>query len=208
MKMALSKREQNKLRRRSTIVEIATRAFLEHGYAATSMSAIADELGGSKATLWSHFSSKEELFTAVVDDLVERFGAALQSTLNAEGFSIDALRRYCLGFLEKLVTEESVLLFRLIMADGGRFPEINAVFHVRGPSRIQRLLTAFFATRFTEDNASTLAMLTNATLVGYRTHMLTRPVLPTLLEREQFVDEFIAHLRLPEPREDPAISAH
>jgi AcrR family transcriptional regulator len=63
----IGKRQLNKARKREAIVQVATRAFLENGYAATSMSAIADELGGSKATLWAHFSSKEELFAAVID---------------------------------------------------------------------------------------------------------------------------------------------
>ena len=67
MQNLVGKRELNKARKRAEIVDIATRSFFEHGYAATSMSAIAETLGGSKTTLWSHFSSKADLFTAVVD---------------------------------------------------------------------------------------------------------------------------------------------
>jgi len=193
----ISKRELNRLQRRSAIVAAATRAFLEQGYAATSMSAIADELGGSKATLWSHFSSKEELFAAVTDALVARFGCDIESALTETVFSLEGLRAYCRRFLDKLMGEEAITLFRLIIADGGRFPEITTVFHVRAPARIQRLATAYFATRFPEDEAARLARLTNCAMVGYRSHALTRPGMPSAADREQFVDDFIAHLRLP-----------
>jgi len=193
----MSKREQNKLQRRAVIVDIATRAFLGQGYAATSMSAIADELGGSKATLWSHFGSKEELFAAVIDHLVLRFACEIEGTLNGDVFSLEGLRHYCIRFLTKLMGDEAIRLFRLIIADGGRFPEINAVFHVRAPARIQRLMAGYLATRFAADEAARLARLINCTMVGYRSHALTRPEMPTESEMEQFVDDFIAHLRLP-----------
>jgi AcrR family transcriptional regulator len=197
MEIKITKREQNKLQRRDCIVQIATRAFLDQGYAATSMSAIADELGGSKATLWSHFGSKEELFAAVMDQLVVRFACEIEGTLAQDTFSIEGLRHYCRRYLVKLMGEEAIRLFRLIIADGGRFPEINAVFHVRAPARVQRQVTAYFATRFPGDEAARLARLTSCAMVGYRSHALTRPEIPTEAEMEQFVDDFIAHLRLP-----------
>jgi AcrR family transcriptional regulator len=202
-----SKREENKQRRRAAIVEIATRSFLEQGYAATSMSAIADELGGSKATLWSHFASKEELFVAVVDEQVMQFSRELESTLMEERFSVDGLHRYCQRFLAKLMRQDGIRLFRLIVADGARFPEINAIFHVRAPARIQRAATAYLATQFAPEEAAVLARLINAAMVGYRSHALTRPEWPTLAEQEQFVDDFIAHLRLPAYEEDSETEA-
>lgn len=193
----LSKREQNKQQRRGAIVDIATRAFLDQGYAATSMSAIADELGGSKATLWSHFGSKEELFAAVIDQLVIQFSRELEGTLTEGHFTIEGLRHYCHRFLNKLMRDDAIRLFRLIVSDGARFPEIIAVFHVRAPARLQRMVTAYFATRFTQDQSDRLARITNSAMVGYRSHALTRPVWPTEAEMEQFVDDFIAHLKLP-----------
>jgi AcrR family transcriptional regulator len=193
----LTKREQNKLQRRGAIVEVATRAFLDHGYAATSMSAIADELGGSKATLWAHFGSKEELFGAVVDQLVERFACDIEGALAEEVFSLDGLQRYCRRFMNKLMGDEAIRLFRLIIADGGRFPEINTVFHVRAPVRVQRLVAGYLETRFSAKDSARLARVINCAMVGYRSHALTRPEMPTQTEMEQFVDDFIAHLRLP-----------
>src|SRR3546814_14826440 len=64
--------------RRKAFVEAARKGFLANGYAGTTMSSIASAVGGSKTTLWTYFPSKEALFEAVVDDIVDYYGAALQ----------------------------------------------------------------------------------------------------------------------------------
>ena len=56
--------------RRKAFIDAAREAFFANGYAGTTMSSIASKVGGSKTTLWSYFPSKEELFEAVVDDIV------------------------------------------------------------------------------------------------------------------------------------------
>ena len=53
--------------KRQEIVEAAAALFVEQGYERTSMSAIARRVGGSKATLYGYFASKEELFRAVLE---------------------------------------------------------------------------------------------------------------------------------------------
>ena len=52
--------------KRSEIVQIASELFDELGYDRCSMATISDRLGGSKATLYGYFSSKEELLRAVL----------------------------------------------------------------------------------------------------------------------------------------------
>jgi AcrR family transcriptional regulator len=53
--------------KRREIVEIAAQAFEELGYDRTSMSLISQRVGGSKATLYGYFKSKEELLLAALD---------------------------------------------------------------------------------------------------------------------------------------------
>ncbi len=59
--------------KREHILKVAYAAFLSDGYAATSMSSIATKVGGSKATLYNYFSSKEELFSAVIAERCRDF---------------------------------------------------------------------------------------------------------------------------------------
>lgn len=54
--------------RRRAIIEAARSVFEAQGYERASMSQISERLGGSKATLYGYFPSKEELFVAVMED--------------------------------------------------------------------------------------------------------------------------------------------
>ena len=53
--------------KRQEIVKIATELFEQNGFERTSMSMISEKVGGSKATLYGYFSSKEELLQAVLN---------------------------------------------------------------------------------------------------------------------------------------------
>lgn len=57
--------------KRDEIVRIASEAFNELGYDRCSMATISERLGGSKATLYGYFSSKEELLRAVLQCQIE-----------------------------------------------------------------------------------------------------------------------------------------
>ena len=52
---------------REQIVEIALDLFSVYGYEATSISQIADAVGIRKASLYSHFGSKQEILDTVID---------------------------------------------------------------------------------------------------------------------------------------------
>ncbi len=188
----IGKRERNKVRKRAAIVEAARTSFLEHGYAATSMSAVADSLSCSKATMWSHFSSKEELFAAVIDDLVDLFAAEIDDVLTQTRFSLPAMRKACLRFLDCLLTEHSIRLFRLVLSEGERFPEINEMFYSRGPAKVRRAIHAFFATAFCDVDADRVTTVTTWAMTGFRADILLRPIKPAASEREAFVDNLIA----------------
>lgn len=58
--------------KRREIIAAAAALFAEQGYERTSMSAISDRIGGSKATLYGYFASKEDLLRAVLEhDVVD-----------------------------------------------------------------------------------------------------------------------------------------
>ena len=67
--------------RRALILESAREAFAEGGYHSTSLDAIAERAGVSKALLYEHFDSKRELHAAMLElhvrDLLDRINAAL-----------------------------------------------------------------------------------------------------------------------------------
>lgn len=193
----IGKRELNRVRKRAEIVDIATAAFFDHGYDAVSMSAIAEQLGGSKATLWAHFSSKEELFAAVLDQKVESFAKDIDEVLTSQSFSFPALRRACLRFIECILRDHSVRLHRLLISEGERFPEINEMFYERGPARFRSCIHKFFETSFTPEQSLQLTQVVVSAMLGYRADLLMRPERTGSREREEFVDCLIGLIDWP-----------
>jgi AcrR family transcriptional regulator len=53
---------------RARIQEIAVELFTEHGYEGTSLREIAEHLGVTKAALYYHFRSKEDIILSLVED--------------------------------------------------------------------------------------------------------------------------------------------
>jgi AcrR family transcriptional regulator len=131
--------------KRAAIVETARAAFFAQGYGATSMSSIAATVGGSKTTLWSHFRSKEELFAAVVDDIVERYGAALAIDLPLDAPVAATLERFAAALLSTIMSAPIVELHRMVTGEAARFPEMALVFWERGPKRGKARLADYFA---------------------------------------------------------------
>jgi AcrR family transcriptional regulator len=104
---------------------IARAAFLREGYAAASMSEIAAKVGGSKATLYSYFPSKRDLFAAVIEEEVRQILAPLFEMSETQGDVRTVLERFARRFLDMLLSEDTVAFYRLVVAESARFPEIG-----------------------------------------------------------------------------------
>lgn len=142
-----TRRDQNRESRRATIVSAARDAFLEQGYAATSMSTIATHLGGSKGTLWAYFPSKEDLFAAVLDDVTASFRQNLDDALRPGRDCHTTLLDFAERFLLKILNPDNIRLHRLIVGEGGRFPEIGRLFYARGPQIVLERLSDYIRGR-------------------------------------------------------------
>jgi AcrR family transcriptional regulator len=59
---------------RTRIQRIALELFTEHGYEATSLREIAERLGVTKAALYYHFKTKDEIIDSLVDQRIARIG--------------------------------------------------------------------------------------------------------------------------------------
>jgi AcrR family transcriptional regulator len=57
---------------RERIKEVALELFTEQGYESTSLREIAERLGVTKAALYYHFKSKDEIVTSFVEDRLQR----------------------------------------------------------------------------------------------------------------------------------------
>jgi AcrR family transcriptional regulator len=144
-KPVMGRREARRIDRREAILAVAYHSFLEHGYAATTMSGIAATVGGSKATLWNYFPSKEALFEAVLEKATTIFRAQLSTLLDTSVDPERTIRSFCTSFLEKVTAPEALALQRLANGEAGRFPEMGTIFYERGPRTTQTFLAAFIS---------------------------------------------------------------
>lgn len=121
--------------RRAAFVDAARELFFANGYAGTTMSSIASKVGGSKTTLWAYFPSKEDLFAAVVDDLVSHYGSALLVELPLDQPVADVLRRFGNVLMNTLLSTPLLALYQLVVGEAERFPHLSETFYDRGPRR-------------------------------------------------------------------------
>jgi len=134
--MSVSAAPSRRDKKRAEIVAIAKQIFFEEGYAGASMAQIAAKVGGSKATLYNHFPSKEDLFLAVVREVAEQQPLAspltpaqiANATKDAASFR-KWLAQFGADSLRRLTTYELLSLQRLSAAEAARLPEVSRAFY-------------------------------------------------------------------------------
>ena len=106
--------------KRQAILKGAAEVFREVGFERASMSDIRARIGGSKATLYNYFPSKEKLFFEVMYQSTERELGAITAALNPD---TDDLKQELLHFGQKLLpalySPEAIAIRRLAIAELG-----------------------------------------------------------------------------------------
>ncbi|MEM9215277.1 MAG: TetR/AcrR family transcriptional regulator [Cyanobacteria bacterium P01_F01_bin.150] len=124
--------------------------FLAHGYAATSMDRVAKAAKVSKATVYSHFQDKENLFKALIQRLVEGKFCAIFGPIDEQALQADpktVLRDLANRVLDVGATEPPFLNFmRLILGESGRFPQLARAFVTNVERSSFRQLCRYFDT--------------------------------------------------------------
>ena len=174
----VGRRETRKAERRAAIIAIATVHFLEQGYDRTSMSAIVEEMGGSKGTLWSYFASKEELFAAVLDEATASFRETMLATLDPAGDLVAVLTGLAEKFIARITDPDAVALQRLIIGEAERFPEIGRIFYECAPAVTQELLSSYLTEQMDkglmgrDDPTEAASMFLDLSAGGYHQRIL------------------------------------
>lgn len=116
------------------ILETAARLFKENGYAATSIEQIASVAGSGKQTIYRRFSTKEQLFQAVMDARVVSVSErVVRGAINDD--PLQSLRNTTHEMFEHMMNPESIAYHRVLVAEASRFPAlISRTFdHTIGP---------------------------------------------------------------------------
>ncbi len=129
--------------KRGAIVEAATELFLDAGYGAVSMDAIARRAGVSKRTVYSYFPGKEALFGAVMENVCASVIGTQTPAELTSGPLDRVLSEYGRTFLTLITSPQALAVFRVVTAEAARFPELGQVFYRLGPQRCTSALAAY-----------------------------------------------------------------
>lgn len=130
--------------RRQAILEIASKLFTENGFEQTSMAQIARKVGGSKATLYNYFDSKETIFAAVMESsATEGISAAFMDL--AVGKPVEqALNQFGCNYLASILTPSLAAIHKMAITEADR-SDIGRHFYLNGPKKGWTRISQYFA---------------------------------------------------------------
>ena len=131
--------------KRDQIVAAASKLFLESGYGAVSMDAIAAEAGVSKRTVYSHFQNKETLFGAIIGGMCETMGGPNATALAVDESPEEVLKAYGRQILKMVLNPEALAVFRVVLSESPQFPELSQLFCAAGPDPMCGFLSDYLA---------------------------------------------------------------
>ncbi|HSB95483.1 MAG TPA: TetR/AcrR family transcriptional regulator [Spongiibacteraceae bacterium] len=103
------------------IIKAAEALFLEKGFSNASVEAIAGMAGTSKQTIYARFGSKEGLFIAVSNALLQ---GRFHLTDSSGGSLREALNDVAVQSLSAMLDPKMVRLYCILTAEAARFPEL------------------------------------------------------------------------------------
>lgn len=135
--------------RRQAILEAAMDLFLEQGFERTSLSDVLRRSKGSRSTLYEAFGNKEGLLRAMVEEACHRVWSTVEPETDGEecpGLSAtaDGLTEFGVHFLKTVTAQSSISVYRIMVAEGHRFPDIARQFYAEGPKLLTDRLTEVF----------------------------------------------------------------
>jgi len=148
--------------KRQLVLDAAASLFMAHGYGAVSMDAIARAAGVSKATLYAHFSSKDQLFATIIGDACQQ-KIALGELLPTDTSDVRAALMAFGGRLLRFFLEDRALaIHRVVIGESTRFPELGRAFFDNGPAALFRTLGAWLV----EQTKARRLAVTNPVMAG------------------------------------------
>ena len=130
--------------KRQAIIEAAIAVFGEEGYERANMDNIARRAGGSKATVYGYFPSKEELFAVAMKAAVESTVGQIEGFLDTEAKDLRrVLQRVAETYLEFALSDQALAVTRTAISQGTA-SGLGAALYAQGPERGIQVLSEFF----------------------------------------------------------------
>lgn len=123
-------------RKYDQVLDGAREVFLREGFEGASVDQIARDAGVSKATLYSYFPDKQALFMAVLTSQCQRQSDQTMGIEILQRPVPEALQSIALSFVNFLMSDFSIQVFRVCVAESTRFPDLGRAFYESGPKQV------------------------------------------------------------------------
>lgn len=143
-------------RKRGAILNGAKTVFLRQSFALAKMDDVAAAAGVGKQTVYRHFKSKEALFAGLVISMCAEVGALLAAPPKAQSDGSPESELRALGRLlaQILIAPDVLRLYRAIVAEAERLPELGQVFYENGAKVVRAFAANILRKRFDEPTAA------------------------------------------------------
>src|SRR5215203_3429357 len=143
--------EEQRQAKLDAILAAALDVFAEKGFSDARLDDVAARAGVAKGTIYLYVTSKEALFEALVHTGIAVPIETIEEKVLALDLPAEATLRMLFTFLrEEVLGTRRREIVRLILSEGGRFPEIAAVYHREVLSRGMRLLRRIASRRIVQ----------------------------------------------------------
>ena len=142
---ASRKPRRRKEARPGEIVAAGIAEFEKHGFHKANLNRIAQAAGISKGTIYLYFDSKEALFLAAIEDHVTSvMGEGEADAAAVEGTTRELLTKLLRNMYARFVHGEAQALFRILLTEGDRMPDVIRDYHAmtvqRGTGLLRKIL--------------------------------------------------------------------
>jgi AcrR family transcriptional regulator len=129
--------------KRRQILAGARQVFTELGFERASVDLIAARAGVSKATIYNHYADKTALFVACVTQDADELHRGLRACLAYPCDDVEqALQRIGENLMHLYLSPSVMALFRHVMAEAARLPDVGRTIYDRGPTVIYDAVAA------------------------------------------------------------------
>lgn len=130
--------------KKEDILLAASDLFLQRGFHGTSMDALAQTAGVSKATVYSHFTDKNALYQALIKNKVkdyqlDDFSPHLSWDMQAD------LTMISTKILDLVFDEKAVAMLRMVVSERQKTPALGDLFRISGPQIVFQQASDYFA---------------------------------------------------------------
>lgn len=129
------------------ILDAALESFAENGYKGTNLRDLASGMGLSKSALYKHYTSKEDIWNAVVDRMEAYYDECFGAPGNFRDIpnNSDELKKLTMKMLEFTVYDERIVMIRkLLLTEQFRDERIRCIATEHFNERLEALFTEIF----------------------------------------------------------------